>query len=149
MEDIFTKKSLWQAPKHSSFAFFCPQCKTERRISYHPRPTTARHIARVALTTAFVALLTWKWVAFKGVFFFFPLWAAFELFYRTRVRAELSCRSCGFDPYLYLTDVKKARAEIETFWRKKFTEKGITYPGDAESPASVEEKAERQISQEL
>ena len=55
----------------------------------------------------------------------------FEGYYRSRVRIALSCPHCGFDPYLYLTDVKRARQEIEAYWRKKFAEKGIPYPGDA------------------
>jgi hypothetical protein len=42
----------------------------------------------------------------------------------------LACNHCGFDPYLYLIDVPRAREVVENHWRKKFAEKGIPYPKD-------------------
>jgi hypothetical protein len=73
-------------------------------------------------------LATWRWFEWKGIVSFLPFWLVFEVFYRARVRAALSCDQCGFDPILYLVDVKRARREIEEHWKKKFAEKGIPYP---------------------
>jgi hypothetical protein len=73
-------------------------------------------------------VVTWPWLQWKGVFSFLPLWIVFEVSYRTRVRADIRCRSCGFDPLLYLVDVQKAREEIREHWKKKFQEKGIPFP---------------------
>ena len=56
--------------------------------------------------------------------------------YRAKVRAALRCERCGFDPFLYLVDVKRARLEIENHWRKKFEEKGIPYP-EEKSPDPI------------
>ncbi|MFL5812764.1 MAG: hypothetical protein ACJ763_04250 [Bdellovibrionia bacterium] len=73
-------------------------------------------------------LATWSWFEWKGIVSFFPLWSVFEVIYRARVRAALACDRCGFDPYLYLIDVPRAREVVENHWRKKFADKGIPYP---------------------
>lgn len=73
-------------------------------------------------------LATWNWFEWKGVVSFLPFWTFFEMVYRSRVRAALACTQCGFDPYLYLIDVPRAREVVENHWRKKFAEKGIPYP---------------------
>jgi hypothetical protein len=91
----------------------------------------------VGLTALVFTAATWAWFSWKGIVSFVPLLAAFEIFYRGRVRAALHCSQCGFDPYLYLTDVKRARAEVESHWRKKFAEKGIPYPEQAGQPAKT------------
>jgi hypothetical protein len=82
----------------------------------------------MGLTAAFFTLVTWQWFTWKGVVSFVPLWVIFEAVYRARVRVAMRCPHCGFDPYLYLVDVNRARTEIESHWRKKFAEKGIPYP---------------------
>ncbi len=73
-------------------------------------------------------LATWHWFDWKGIVSFVPFWAVFEVFYRTRMRAALVCDQCGFDPVLYLVDVKKAREQVELHYRKLFADKGIPYP---------------------
>jgi hypothetical protein len=88
--------------------FLCPLCTTQRRVPYAPRPTP-RHFAQLALTAAFFTLLTWPWFGIKGMVSFLPIWTVFEMIYRAKVRAALYCESCGFDPILYLVDVKRAR----------------------------------------
>jgi hypothetical protein len=82
----------------------------------------------MGLTSVVLMLATWKWFEWKGIVSFFPLWALFEMIYRSKVRASLACIHCGFDPYLYLIDVPRAREVVENHWRKKFAEKGIPYP---------------------
>jgi hypothetical protein len=85
-------------------------------------------MAQVGLTSIIFMLATWSWFEWKGIVSFLPLWTLFEVIYRARVRAALACGHCGFDPYLYLIDVPRAREVVENHWRKKFAEKGIPYP---------------------
>jgi hypothetical protein len=81
----------------------------------------------------------WKALGWKGLASFVPLWALFELVYRWRVRALLTCSLCGFDPYLFRVNVQWARRDVEAHWRKKFAEKGIPYPES--KPQSLSRKA--------
>ncbi len=80
-------------------------------------------------------LLGWPWLAWKGVVSFLPFWALFETIYRLRMRHALSCPHCGFDPYLYLDNVERAKEEMDAHWRRKFAEKGIPYPEKGGSPS--------------
>lgn len=121
------KKSSWQSAGSRHYKFFCPMCKVERKLPFKPQPG-ARHYAQVAITAVMFTLVTWPLFEWKGIVSFVPFWVIFESFYRIRVRAKVRCNDCGFDPFLHLVDVKKARAEVEEHWRKKFEEKGIPFP---------------------
>ena len=141
--DPLKAKSLWQDRSSNSWSFYCPHCTAARKIPYQPKPVR-RHYIQIGLTAAFFTLVTWQWFTWKGIISFLPLWTGFEVFYRSRVRGALSCPHCGFDPYLYLVDVKRARTEIEVHWRKKFAEKGIPFPekpGANQNPPSPEAPA--------
>jgi hypothetical protein len=120
-------RSNWQENRTDIWSFYCPQCKIPRRVPYKAKPGL-KHYAQVGLTAVIFMLLTWTWFSWKGIVAFIPLWTVFEVIYRGRVRAALSCDSCGFDPVLYLVDAKRARRDIEDHWKKKFEEKGIPYP---------------------
>ena len=113
-------------------------------MSIQPKPGW-KHFVQIMITAMFFTLVTWKFFEWKGIVSFVPFWIVFETVYRLKVRVEMSCPYCGFDPYLYLTDVKKARAEIENFWRLKFKERGIPFPGDPE-PA-VEDTVQKKIDE--
>jgi len=128
-------KSLWKERSTQSWAFYCPHCRSPRKIPYRPQPGGWKHFSQIGLTAGFVTLLTWKWFDWKGIVVFLPIWAVFEFFYRSQVRAALSCPNCGFDPILYMVDTQKARDEIEKYWRKKFEEKGIPFPEPNEQAA--------------
>jgi len=121
-------KSLWHERPTDSWSFYCPLCKSPRKIPYRPKPGGFRQVSQVVLTTAFLTLLMWSWLSWKGIVVGLPLWIGFEVFYRARVRVSLACPYCGFDPFLYLSDVKRARTEIEGHWRKVFADKGIPFP---------------------
>lgn len=73
-------------------------------------------------------MLSWPYFSWKGVVSFIPFWTLFEMIYRIRVRTLLSCETCGFDPYLFRINLKKAGGEVEQHWRKKFAARGIPYP---------------------
>lgn len=122
-------------------------------LPHSPTPTTFKNLFRIGLTTLFFTLVTWSWMGWKGVFSFFPLWALFEVYFRVRARSQIPCPHCGFDPYLFMVDTKLAKKEVESFWRDRFRQKGIPYPGDTvheqiqefeDGDESVEESAERE-----
>lgn len=135
------KKHFWTDRKLQVWTFYCPLCRTERRLPHPPRPGAPKYVIRIALTAAFFTCLTWHWFAWKGIVSFFPIWGIFEFFFRTRLRAKLNCPHCGFDPFLYLVDVDRARDEVEKYWRNKFAEKGIPYP-EKKQPASAGKTAQ-------
>lgn len=124
------KKTKWRGRVPKVWEFLCPVCKTQRKLPINPNPVRWKHIFQILLSTAFITLCTWPWFELKGIVVFFPLWGLFEFCYRIKVRTMMPCKKCGFDPYLYLTDVKKARGEIEAHFREAFKRKGIPFPGD-------------------
>jgi hypothetical protein len=126
-------KSLWKGDHSSGWSFYCPLCRSNRRVAHQPTPNR-RHYLQLALTTVALTAALWPVFSWKGFVCFVPLTVAFEVIYRSRARVALNCPHCGFDPYLYLVDTKRARAEIEAHWRKKFSEKGIPYPENGKSP---------------
>jgi hypothetical protein len=128
------KKVFWKEKGTKPYSFICPLCTSQRKIPYQPRPTP-RHYVQIGLTAACLMLLTWPIFGWKGFVSFIPLWTVFEILYRGKVRGALSCPQCGFDAYLYMVDVKRARTEVESHWRKKFADKGIPYP---EKPQPLE-----------
>jgi len=83
------------------------------------------HIFQVILTAMICMLLTWPWMAWKGVVVVFPLWVVFEIYYRINLRSLIACERCGFDPYLFLQDNRLAKKEIEQYWARKCDEIGV------------------------
>ena len=123
------KRSLWDGRKENEiWSFYCPLCACSRKIRGRPAPGGVKHVAQILITTAACMLATWPWFAWKGFVVIVPLWGAFELSYRMRMRGAVACPYCGFDPFLYLRDRPTARREVERHWRKIFEEKGIPYP---------------------
>ena len=139
-------KTLWRDKQSKVWSFYCPNCRTARRLPNRPRPSL-RHFVQIGLTSAFFPLLTWSWFGLKGFVSFLPMWIVFENLHRARVRVALYCSNCGFDPYLYLIDVASARQEVETYWRKRFSDKGIPYPekDDPVAQAQAMTEAKEQI----
>jgi hypothetical protein len=135
------EKTLWKGRSGEFWSFYCPMCRTPRRLPYRAKPGTARHFAQVASTAAFLTLLTWPWFGIKGIVSFVPLWIAFESIYRARTRAAVACSACGFDPFLYMNDIKRARTAVEGHWRRKYAEKGIPYPGDSAAESAAPQQS--------
>jgi len=121
-------RSLWRQRHSRIWSFYCPQCRAPRRTPTHPDPSRPANYARIGLCALVFTISTWTWFSWKGLVSFVPFWAVFELVHRSRVRGLLACPHCGFDPYLYLVDVKLARREIEEHWKRKFAEHGIPFP---------------------
>jgi predicted RNA-binding Zn-ribbon protein involved in translation (DUF1610 family) len=139
-------KSYWQEkPSKAYWEFLCPVCRSSRRLPVRPRPT-AFHYFQLVLTSVVFTVLAWKWFTWKGFVSFFPLWMVFEILYRGRARIALDCPQCGFDPSLHLLDAKRAREEMEKYWRKKFEEKGIPFPEKAQSTVATGEEVTKKGS---
>jgi hypothetical protein len=115
-----------------------------------PRPGL-KHFGQILLTTlAFTALL-WPLLGFAGLFLILPFWIVFEMLYRLKIRFDLQCEHCGFDPLLFLADAQRAKAEMKVFWEKKLgksradTEPSAAAAGDSpqgSKPSLTAEKAE-------
>jgi hypothetical protein len=133
-EQRFTRRfrrSFWGKNREKSghWQFYCPLCGCSRRLPHSPSPWTFLNLARVGVTTALVTLALWPWLDWMGVIAFVPLWAGFELVFRVKVRAQLVCDQCGFDPMLYMTDVARARREVEEFWKQKLQSSAVESAG--------------------
>jgi hypothetical protein len=61
----------------------------------------------------------WPIFGVNGVLFYLLWWSSFEVIYRLRKRDALVCRNCGFDPFLYKQDRKKARSAVQKYWRDR------------------------------
>ena len=128
MDFLETNKTFWRDRYSELWCFFCPLCKCARRVPFRPRPGGFRQVSQIVLTALFCTLLMWPIFNWKGVIMVVPFWTIFESVYRWRTRVALACPYCGFDPYLFIQDVKLAGQEVDAHWRKKFAEKGVPYP---------------------
>ena len=129
-------KSLWQEHQKKNFKFFCPLCSSPRETSMHPKPHQPILVFRVFVTSLAVMLCTWNWMGWKGIVSFIPLWIAFEWTYRSKVRLQVECPHCGFDPYLYVSRPEAANARVKEHFKKVFDERGIPYPPVSKRTAS-------------
>ncbi len=105
-----------------------------------PSPYRLIHFARVGITSVMLTGLLWPILDWKGLLTALPLWIGFETIFRIRIRAELVCDQCGFDPTLYLSDIPRARREVDDFWKKKFGERPVA----TQSPLSDQDALSRE-----
>lgn len=110
--------------KAGKLHFFCPLCH------YHQSTNTIekvswKHHAQLVLATLAITLFTWSFFGLKALSFYLVLWAGFEFFYRARKREALICQSCGFDPFLYMRDRKKARSVLKKQWQEKIDKENL------------------------
>mgnify|MGYP001559970080 FL=1 len=142
---ISPKNKFWKEREFKPVSFLCPVCRIPRRIALTVNPQPI-HYFQVALVTMVITLLTWSFFEWKGIVSFLPIWTAFEIIYRARVRAALYCQDCGFDTFLFMSDKEQAKKEIQNHWRKKFAEKGLINDAppltDSGAPDSSAENSE-------
>lgn len=104
--------------------FFCPLCKHHQSTSTI-QSITWKHHAQMAVVTAAVSYLLWPFFGPKSIPFYLIYWAGFEFFYRLRKRDALICESCGFDPFLYMQDVDKARKALKKHWEIRIEKENL------------------------
>ena len=145
VEEVLLKHSLGsQFPgivageSRSHFRYFCSCCKNPRLVSQSPNPYSLSRLGRLALTHAFLMVVCWPLLGWKGLVLALPILAIFEGVYRMRFRAQVRCNFCGFDPHLYQRDVPALRREMESYWRSKYASAGVPFPGDAEASGDVD-----------
>lgn len=130
--------NLWKKIEASGFKFFCVGCNRERRIQPPAKIGSGLFYAQILITTLALTFATYPWFGFKGfAFFVIPVGIAFEAFYRMKMRAAMVCPDCEFDPILYLVDRKKAAHQVEKVWRKKFEQRGFSYPDKTQKKPEV------------
>ncbi len=130
--------SYWRDRKNSVWRFLCPICKSDRRLAFQPGFGRRHQVFQILFSASFFTLICWPWFQWKGMVSFVPIWTVFELIYRSRMRAAVGCPHCGFDPYLFAVDFKRAQNEMDVHWRKKFADRGLPYPVD--SPKSLDSR---------
>jgi hypothetical protein len=104
--------------KEGKMHFFCPLCHSHQSTNTIRR-VGPKHFAQLGVLTLAISIAGWPIFGWNGLYLFFPFWLSFELFYRMRKRQALICQSCGFDPFLYKQDVRRARAALKEHWQKK------------------------------
>lgn len=128
----FLKKNSFPGyeKKDRRYRFYCAQCRSERHLDFSPHPHTLKRYFQVGLTAGVFAWATSPFFGWKGIVSFLPFWVIFEIYFRIRVRAVMACPNCGFDPYLYMTDLEQTRAAMERHWRAKYEAAGVPFPWD-------------------
>lgn len=110
--------------KAGKMHFFCPLCHHHQSTNTIKR-VSAKNLAQLMLLTLTTAFVSWPIFGFKGLSLFFVYWGVFEFVYRLRKRQALVCESCGFDPFLYKQDVKKARTALKQHWEKRIQNENL------------------------
>ena len=102
--------------KNPAMAFFCPLCRSEREIRTHSRLSMINYVQ--ILFISIVSLMTTiPFFGAKALFIPFCIFAFFESGKKLLFRNQVPCPHCGFDATWYKRDVKKARQQVEEFWR--------------------------------
>ena len=122
-------KSIWKKIENQGFKFYCVGCNKERRQAPPAAVGSLKFFSHILITTAFMSMLAYPWMHWRGMFaFVIPVGLVFEAVFRMKMRASLVCPDCSFDPVLYRVNRDKAVRQVEDTWRKKFADKGFTYP---------------------
>ena len=104
--------------KNPAMRFFCPLCSTERAMQADPHMSLKNYL-QVGIISVVLMALTWSFMGPRSVFWFFPVWACFEVAFSLNFRKEVPCPHCGFDAGWYKKDVKVARQLVDEFWQRK------------------------------
>jgi hypothetical protein len=113
LERIIAKKSRWREKKERGLSYLCPQCESKRVLAFDPRTLERTVLIRSAVSALMFVCVSWQWWGLRGAVAFVPLWICFSVTSRIRARAQMTCRECGFDPYLFLRDREQARKKVE------------------------------------
>jgi hypothetical protein len=109
--------------KTKRFEFFCPVCCSRQRTNTIAKIGIHHHIAILSFTLMFTFAF-WNFFGIKAITTYLVYWAIFEVSYRLRKRSEFVCRNCGFDPFLYKTDVEKTRAQVKNYLQDRILNEG-------------------------
>lgn len=105
------------------FEFFCPLCCSLQKTRTIDKISWQHHLG-MAVVTILITLFAWPLFGAKGLSIHLVIWGGFEIMYRLRKRTEFICRNCGFDPFLYKSDVDKMRSEVKSFLQNRILTEG-------------------------
>jgi len=133
--------------KNPAMKFFCPLCRTERAFTIKPHLNAKQHI-QIAIISFCLMGLTYSFMGWRSIFWFFLVWSFFELAVRILFKKEIPCPHCGFDAAWYKRDVTVARAKVKQFWntaKGKASEEAaevLTEEAKVTSPLKLNEEPE-------
>ncbi|MBC7741277.1 MAG: hypothetical protein H7061_03710 [Bdellovibrionaceae bacterium] len=93
---------------------YCAFCKTPRKVYAHKHLTTIEVVSLVMLSIV-VTYSIYHTMDPRGLFISATVLIVAEIFTHMKWRTSMICRSCGFDPIVYLRDPEKAGLKIRAF----------------------------------
>ncbi|WP_413944504.1 hypothetical protein [Bdellovibrio sp. HCB-162] len=97
---------------HKRHNCFCAFCKSPRRI-YRKKNISLMNIVGSALASIVVMFAIWQQYDPRVMIAFVVCLALSEVFVKIRWRLSVVCRSCGFDPVLYLKHPEQAAQKVK------------------------------------
>jgi hypothetical protein len=91
---------------------YCAFCRTPRKI-YRKKTLSFVNFLQAALISSFLTWLFWQGLEPKGLLIFIACLSVIEMLILGRSRLAIDCPECGFDPYLYIKDQKRACDKVK------------------------------------
>lgn len=91
---------------------YCAFCKNQMKI-FSVKHVGVKHILTALLLTCILSYAFWESLHFYSGLFFCTYIVGTEFFLRTRWRAEVICKNCGFDPVLYKKNQSDAVEQVK------------------------------------
>lgn len=90
---------------------YCAFCKSPRHI-YRKRNIGLINVIASALAAVVIMFVIWQTLDPRAIIAFVVCMAISEVFIKIRWRLSVVCRTCGFDPVLYLKDAPAAAEKV-------------------------------------
>jgi hypothetical protein len=97
---------------------YCAFCKTKRSV-YAEKSVRARHVFWSFLLSSALSFLIWRTWDPKSLLFFVVAIMGAESFIKIRWRVHMVCRSCGFDPVIYVKNPQKAAELVSDYMERR------------------------------
>lgn len=90
---------------------YCAFCKSQRHI-YRKRNINLINVIASALAAVVIMFVIWQAFDPRAIIAFVVCLAISEVFIKIRWRLSVVCRTCGFDPVLYIKDAPAAAEKV-------------------------------------
>ncbi|MDG0817461.1 hypothetical protein NWE73_13850 [Bdellovibrio sp. PAP01] len=91
---------------------YCAFCKSPRRI-YRKKNISVMNIFASLMASVVLMFAIWQEFDPRAIIVFVICLAISEVFVQIRWRLAVVCRTCGFDPILYVKDPEAASAKVK------------------------------------